>query len=638
MAEIIFVPFSGAGGGGPPSGPASGDLGGTYPGPTVVGIQTVPVSAAVPAVGDVLSLVAGVWTPVPMAGGGTLQSSYTGGGTIAVTAGKPIAFSNAVDITDLLTLTRTFGGAGDALSVSMAAGATGRGIFIDVGGGSGVVVSDGATDELTVDPGAITQSAGDDLAISVAGVVGGSISVIAGAGGGGAGGDLDLEAGTGTPSGVINIGEVGASAVNIGGALASTQNMTLSARASSILLNGPTAADDTLVGFTATSIIGALNELQAAPGNNLQEAYDTAPSPFIVQNASGGMVISRGTAPNGDSLLALSHVVAAPADDVLSIIHTPTSAASGGNAISITVNNNIAAVNDAIRIINSDTSEITNIAEDGIFPAAQATWTLRPIDAPAATAGVGIEIISGLGGTTGAGGDLDLAAGAGGPSNGDGGSVTISGGDGNVVNADGGDVTIEAGALAGTGTDGVINIGETNASAINIGGGLSATQNMTLSARASSILLNGPTAADDSLDASFTATSIVGALNEIQTGSFPMTSLPGEYTVPGAVGVQDIVYITGSSTADVTDRTSAATMPAIGVVIAKPTATTATLAYVGPVSGFATLTPGAEYYIGTAGGIESPSAAGDGDVVQRAGVAITADILLFNPDPTTTDL
>jgi hypothetical protein len=199
-------------------------------------------------------------------------------------------------------------------------------------------------------------------------------------------------------------------------------------------------------------------------------------------------------------------------------------------------------------------------------------------------------------------------------------------------------VTIEAGALAGTGTDGVINIGETNASAINIGGGLSATQNMTLSARASSILLNGPTAADDSLDASFTATSIVGALNEIQTGSFPMTSLPGEYTVPGAVGVQDIVYITGSSTADVTDRTSAATMPAIGVVIAKPTATTATLAYVGPVSGFATLTPGAEYYIGTAGGIESPSAAGDGDVVQRAGVAITADILLFNPDPTTTDL
>lgn len=43
--------------------PAGGDLGGAFPGPTVVGIQGVPVSSSTPAEGEVLVLVGGVWTP-----------------------------------------------------------------------------------------------------------------------------------------------------------------------------------------------------------------------------------------------------------------------------------------------------------------------------------------------------------------------------------------------------------------------------------------------------------------------------------------------------------------------------------------------------------------------------------------------
>jgi len=66
----------------------------------------------------------------------TLQDAYDDGNTIAATAARPIAFSNAVDATDLLTLTRTFAGAGVALAVSMGAATTGNGIEVTMTAGS----------------------------------------------------------------------------------------------------------------------------------------------------------------------------------------------------------------------------------------------------------------------------------------------------------------------------------------------------------------------------------------------------------------------------------------------------------------------------------------------------------------------
>ncbi len=50
-----------------PGGPAGGDLGGTYPDPTVVGIQTTPVDETAPVEGDVLYLEDGTWGPKPVA-------------------------------------------------------------------------------------------------------------------------------------------------------------------------------------------------------------------------------------------------------------------------------------------------------------------------------------------------------------------------------------------------------------------------------------------------------------------------------------------------------------------------------------------------------------------------------------------
>ena len=103
---------------------------------------------------------------VPTGGGATLQTAYDmGAGTIATTAGKSISFSNAVDVTDLLTLARTFAGAGEALAIDMATGTTGTGahITMDAGstgsalhinqGGSGIVVQfdQGASNRFLID-------------------------------------------------------------------------------------------------------------------------------------------------------------------------------------------------------------------------------------------------------------------------------------------------------------------------------------------------------------------------------------------------------------------------------------------------------------------------------------------------------
>ena len=128
---------------------------------------------------------------------------------------------------------------------------------------------------------------------------------------------------------------------------------------------------------------------------------------------------------------------------------------------------------------------------------------------------------------------------------------------------------------------------------------------------------------------------MVDAIQGLTIGGAAATlvSGPGQYTVPMACVVSDLVYITGANAASKADNTGVATMPCMGIIVDKPTPTTATIAYAGMIGGLAGMTPGAMQFVGAAGArIEAgalPSA--PGSVIQQIGVAETAISLIFQP-------
>jgi len=121
-------------------------------------------------------------------------------------------------------------------------------------------------------------------------------------------------------------------------------------------------------------------------------------------------------------------------------------------------------------------------------------------------------------------------------------------------------------------------------------------------------------------------------------GGSSIISGVGAWSLPFApvVAVGDLIYATGFPfVAGLADNSALATTPAMGVVIAKPAAFSAAVAYMGEVPGFFGLSIGSVYYMGLAGAITTTPPAVIGDVVQEVGVAIAASVLLFNPGPTT---
>lgn len=98
------------------------------------------------------------------------------------------------------------------------------------------------------------------------------------------------------------------------------------------------------------------------------------------------------------------------------------------------------------------------------------------------------------------------------------------------------------------------------------------------------------------------------------------------YTCPLSLGVGDLVYLTGDTAIDKADNAAESTGPVIGIVVSKPTTTTAQIKSSGAVDGLTGMTAGEEQFLGTNGNrIESgalPTAVGS--VVQHIGVAVSA--------------
>ncbi len=87
-------------------GAAGGDLSGTYPNPTVDAIQGVTVNASTPNDDDVLAynLGTGEWTPVALSVVNSLQGAYNGGNTITMTASRPMDITTAAVGEDGITV------------------------------------------------------------------------------------------------------------------------------------------------------------------------------------------------------------------------------------------------------------------------------------------------------------------------------------------------------------------------------------------------------------------------------------------------------------------------------------------------------------------------------------------------------
>lgn len=128
-------------------------------------------------------------------------------------------------------------------------------------------------------------------------------------------------------------------------------------------------------------------------------------------------------------------------------------------------------------------------------------------------------------------------------------------------------------------------------------------------------------------DASLKA--LVGALGNAST----VRSETGQFTCPIGVSLRDVVYLTGDLTVDKADNSAIATTPIVGIVIDKPTNTTATLVFFGIVTGFTGLTPGTDVFLGTNGGIiVPPLPTTSGTVIQKIGQVVSSTTLLLDPD------
>lgn len=94
-----YIPLGGGsgGGGGSPTGPAGGDLSGSYPSPQVDGLRGRAVSSTAPSIGQALVWNGTSWAPALISGSGVPGTVPSPGGPYGgILAGKPVGIKGGV--------------------------------------------------------------------------------------------------------------------------------------------------------------------------------------------------------------------------------------------------------------------------------------------------------------------------------------------------------------------------------------------------------------------------------------------------------------------------------------------------------------------------------------------------------------
>lgn len=116
-------------------------------------------------------------------------------------------------------------------------------------------------------------------------------------------------------------------------------------------------------------------------------------------------------------------------------------------------------------------------------------------------------------------------------------------------------------------------------------------------------------------------------------------SVSGIYSCPAGVAVTDAVYLSGAGAVDKADSDDASKQPLIGIVTAKPTATTCVVTNYGEANVFVGLVVGATYYLGTVPGtITTAAPSTPGNIVQRIGFAKSTTTLVVFTDRDWTEI
>lgn len=106
--------------------------------------------------------------------------------------------------------------------------------------------------------------------------------------------------------------------------------------------------------------------------------------------------------------------------------------------------------------------------------------------------------------------------------------------------------------------------------------------------------------------------------------------VPGLYSCNALVNVSDAVYVSAANTVARAKADQATTLPAVGIVISKPSATSCMVVYGGEVDVFSGLVAGSTYYVSvtTVGAITANPGGVPGQYQQRIGVAKDGNTLV----------